>query len=170
MQEALSKIVGDANVLPGSQFAYTGEETLFADRGSVEFVVNPANAEEVAEVVSWCYSNDVTITPRGGGTGWAGGAVPQGAGIVLSLERLTAVRSFDPLRWRIEVEAGVTTATVQRLARERTPTGAARRSDRRSMRRAKRRCEGQKAGRTRAHPPKVLGVWRCRTKPHKHSQ
>ena len=60
----------------------------------------------------------MTITPRGGGTGWAGGAVPLGAGIVLSLERLTAVRSFDPLRWRIEVEAGVTTATVQRLARE----------------------------------------------------
>ena len=118
MQQALSKIVGEANVSLGSDFVYSGEETLFADRGSVEFVVHPANAEEVAEVVAWCYSNDVTITPRGGGTGWAGGAVPLGAGIVLSLERLTAVRSFDPLRWRIEVEAGVTTATVQRLARE----------------------------------------------------
>ncbi len=119
MQEALAKIVGEANVVPGSDFLYTAEETLFADRGSAQFVVHPANADQVAEVVAWAYSNDLPITPRGGGTGWAGGAVPlEQGGIVLSLDRLTAVRSFDPLRWRIEVEAGVTTATVQRLARE----------------------------------------------------
>jgi glycolate oxidase subunit GlcD len=119
VQEALAKIVGEANVVPGSDFLYTAEETLFADRGSAQFVVHPANADQVAEVVAWAYSNDLPITPRGGGTGWAGGAVPlEQGGIVLSLDRLTAVRSFDPLRWRIEVEAGVTTATVQRLARE----------------------------------------------------
>ncbi len=119
MQEALAKIVGEANVVPGSDFLYTAEETLFADRGSAQLVVQPANPDQVAEVVAWAYSNDLPITPRGGGTGWAGGAVPlEQGGIVLSLDRLTAVRSFDPLRWRIEVEAGVTTATVQRLARE----------------------------------------------------
>ena len=43
---------------------------------------------------------------RGGGTGFAGGAVPQG-GIVLGLERMARVRAFDPLLWRIHVEAGV---------------------------------------------------------------
>jgi glycolate oxidase subunit GlcD len=118
VQQALAKIVGEANVLPGAELVYTAEETLFAGSGSVEQIVLPGSAEEVAEVVKWCYSNDVTVTPRGGGTGWAGGAVPHGGGIVLGLERLTSVRSFDPLRWRIEVEAGVTTATVQRLARE----------------------------------------------------
>jgi glycolate oxidase subunit GlcD len=119
VQEALAKIVGEANVVPGSDFLYTAEETLFADRGSAQLVVQPANPDQVAEVVAWAYSNDLPITPRGGGTGWAGGAVPlEQGGIVLSLDRLTAVRSFDPLRWRIEVEAGVTTATVQRLARE----------------------------------------------------
>src|SRR5206468_11097949 len=56
--------------------------------------------------------------PRGGGTGYAGGAVPLEGGVVLSLERLDRVRSFDPLLWRIEVEAGMRTAEVRRVARE----------------------------------------------------
>src|SRR4029077_3028373 len=38
--------------------------------------------------------------------------------VVLCTERLRSVRSFDPLLWRGEVEAGVTTATVRGLARE----------------------------------------------------
>ena len=39
--------------------------------------------------------------PRGGGTGYAGGAVPLDGGVVLSLERLDRVRSLDPLLWRM---------------------------------------------------------------------
>ena len=118
MQQALSKIVGEANVLAGDDSVYTADETIFAADGRADLVVLPSSAKEVTEVVAWCYSHDVPITPRGGGSGWAGGAVPLGSGIVLGLERLSAVRSFEPLQWRIEVEAGVTTATVHRLALE----------------------------------------------------
>jgi glycolate oxidase subunit GlcD len=60
----------------------------------------------------------VPIVPRGGGTGYAAGAVPLDGGVVLSLERLTRVRSFEPLLWRMNVEAGVRTSEVHRLARE----------------------------------------------------
>ena len=86
-------------------------------RGSADAVCFPASAEEVVRVVAWCYAHDVPITPRGGGTGLAGGAIPDG-GVVLSLERLDRIRSFEPLLWRMHVEAGVTTGTVHRLARE----------------------------------------------------
>src|SRR5262249_59057733 len=85
--------------------------------GTADAVGRPDAAEAVARVVAWCYEHDVPITPRGGGTGVAGGAVP-GGGIVLGLERLARVRSFDPLLWRMSVEAGVTTAAVHRRARE----------------------------------------------------
>ena len=68
-------------------------------------------------MLAWCYAHDVSIVPRGGGTGYAGGAVPDG-GVVLGFERLNRVRSFDPLLWRMHVEAGVTTGDVRRLARE----------------------------------------------------
>jgi FAD/FMN-containing dehydrogenase len=39
-------------------------------------------------------------------------------GVVIGFERLNKVRQFDPLLWRIHVEAGVTTGDVHRLARE----------------------------------------------------
>jgi glycolate oxidase subunit GlcD len=87
-------------------------------QGRADAIVLPETAEEVAAVVAWCYERGVPIVPRGGGTGYAGGAVPLDGGVVLALERLDRVRSFDPLLWRMEVDAGVTTANVRRIARE----------------------------------------------------
>jgi glycolate oxidase subunit GlcD len=86
--------------------------------GRADAVALPRSADEVAEVVAWCYERDVPIVPRGGGTGYAGGSVALDGGVVLSLERLDRVRSFDPLLWRIEVEAGLRTSEVRRVARE----------------------------------------------------
>jgi len=87
-------------------------------QGHADAVVLPSTTEEVAAVVRWCYEHDVPLTARGGGTGLAGGAIPVEGGIVIGFERLNRVRAFDPLLWRMHVEAGVTTADVQRLARE----------------------------------------------------
>ena len=87
-------------------------------QGTAEAVVLPSSAEEVAAVMRWCYENDVPLTARGGGTGLAGGAIPVGGGVVIGFERLNKIRQFDPLLWRMHVEAGVTTGDVQRLARE----------------------------------------------------
>jgi len=87
-------------------------------RGRADAVALPRSADEVAEVVAWCYLHGVPVVPRGGGTGYAAGAVPLEGGVVLSLERLDRVRSFDPLLWRIEVEAGLRTAELRRIARE----------------------------------------------------
>jgi len=86
--------------------------------GRADAVALPRTAEETAEVVAWCYAQGVPIVPRGGGTGYAGGSVALDGGVVLSLERLDRVRSFDPLLWRIEVEAGMRTSEVRRVARE----------------------------------------------------
>lgn len=88
--------------------------------GNAPVLAHPGSAEEVRELVGWAYEHDVAIVPVGGGTGYSGGIVPDGSGplLAIALNRLTRVRAFDPLLWRIEVEAGVTTATVARLARE----------------------------------------------------
>jgi glycolate oxidase subunit GlcD len=116
-QELRSLIDADA-VLPGSSAGYLSDFTEERGLGGhADAVVLPRTTEETARVVEWCYEREVPIVPRGGGTGFAGGAVPFG-GVVLSLERMTAVRSFDPLVWRIEVEAGMRTAEVRRIARE----------------------------------------------------
>jgi glycolate oxidase subunit GlcD len=115
----LRSIVGDDQVLDGSAIReYLHDDTEWrVPRGCAEAVVCPRDTDEVGEVMAWCYENGISITPQGGRTGYAGGAVPFG-GIVISLGRLRDVRSFDPFLWRGEVEAGVTTEEVRRRARE----------------------------------------------------
>ncbi len=121
------KLAGDlARLLSPDQIRTVGPELRAAlqdgtgnrgIKGSAEALILPADTEEVSRALAWCYERGVPVTVRGGGTGLAGGAVPDG-GVVLSLERLDRIRSLDPERWRIEVEAGVRTATVHRIALE----------------------------------------------------
>ncbi len=119
MRSELARIVGDEHVLPGGERRYLHDATeTRALRGRADAVVRPATAEQARDVVAWCYGREVPVVPRGGGTGYAGGAVPLEGGVVLSLERLERVRSFDPLLWRIEVEAGLRTSELRRIVRE----------------------------------------------------
>ncbi len=87
-------------------------------QGTPDAVVCPDDAQAVADVLRWCYAHGVAVVPRGGGTGLAGGAVPAGGGVVVSVERLNGVRGVLPELGRMHVEAAVTTAHVSRLARE----------------------------------------------------
>jgi glycolate oxidase subunit GlcD len=119
LERDLASVLPRESILVEGTAAYLVDETEGSGlRGRADAVVLPATNEEVARVLAWCYEHDVPLIPRGGGTGYAGGAVPLDGGIVLGLERLAAMRAFEPLLWRISVEAGVTTATVRRLARE----------------------------------------------------
>jgi glycolate oxidase subunit GlcD len=115
----LRRIVGSEHVLAPVPAPYLQDATAARGiRGEAAAAVRPADAEQVAAVVRHCYAEGIAIVPRGGGSGLAGGAVPAGGELVLSLERLQRVRALEPERWRMHVEAGVRTATVQRLARE----------------------------------------------------
>ena len=116
----LERLVGAEHVLgapAGSPYNHDAARRRGVD-GRADAVVLPGSAEQAAMVVRWCYSHDVPIVPRGGGTGMMGGAVAVHGGVVLSLERLRAVRELEPGLWRIYPEAGVSTRDVQRLARE----------------------------------------------------
>lgn len=113
----LGAIVGSAHVRAPREEELSDATRWAGLRGEAELVVEPATADEVAAVVAACYEAEVPITPRGGGTGLAGGAVP-GGGVVLATDRLRKVRQLDPQWWRVEVEAGVTTAELQRRVAE----------------------------------------------------
>ncbi len=119
LRAELAAIVGAEHVLGPPAPAYLID---FSEgrgvRGRLDAVALPATAEEVARVVAHCYERGVPIIPRGGGSGLSAGAVPLDGGVVLGLERLRRLRGFEPLLWRIAVEAGMTTAEVRRRARE----------------------------------------------------
>ena len=119
LERDLSALLGADAVLPGNTRAYLSDATESRNlRGRADAIALPADADAVARTVSWCYDHDVAIIPRGGGTGFTGGAVPIDGGVVLSLERLRRTRHLDPELWRAAVEAGVLTADLRRRARE----------------------------------------------------
>src|SRR5437763_8806994 len=119
LERELQGLLGADAVLPGSSRPYLVDATESRNlRGRADAVALPSDASGVARAVAWCYEHDVAIVPRGGGTGFAGGAVPIDGGVVLSLERLHATRALEPLLWRAHVEAGMRTADVRRIARE----------------------------------------------------
>jgi glycolate oxidase subunit GlcD len=118
IERELGAVLGAGKVAAPSA-AYLADQTEARGvRGRADAVAFPETADDVATIVAWCYEHGVPVVPRGGGTGYAAGAVPLDGGVVVSLERLDRVRSFDPLLWRMEVEAGMTTAAVRRVARE----------------------------------------------------
>ncbi|MCB6178784.1 FAD-binding oxidoreductase [Rhodobacter sp. Har01] len=86
--------------------------------GRAGAVACPRRTEEVAEIVRACAAARVGIVPWGGGTGLVGGQVmPSGPlPLVLSLERMTALRGLWPDENVIAVEAGMTLASVQAAA------------------------------------------------------
>ncbi|MDO9410024.1 FAD-binding oxidoreductase [Patulibacter sp.] len=115
----LRRIVGDAHVLEPvpAELLQDATETRGV-RGSALAAVVPADAEEVAAVVRWAGAQGVPVVPRGGGTGYSGGAVPDAGSVVLSTDRLTGPGRLVPEAWRGTFGAGTTTAEVQRRCLE----------------------------------------------------
>ena len=79
-----------------------------------ELVVIPGSTAEVAAVARICNEARVPLTPRGGGTGYTGGAVPTAGGVVVSLERLNRIREIDERSLLAVVEPNVVTGDLQR--------------------------------------------------------
>ncbi len=83
--------------------------------GQTPFLALPGSTRDVAAVVGICFEAGAPITPQGGNTGLVGGQIPMGE-ILLSTERLRAVRDVDALDDVMVVEAGVTLAGAHEAA------------------------------------------------------
>lgn len=81
-----------------------------------DFVVLPQTTEEVSAIVKLSDESNLPIVPRGGGTGWYGGSVPNRGGVLLDLRKMNKVRAFDPAARTITVEAGATWQDVTQYA------------------------------------------------------
>ena len=108
--------------LPDGTLTAAGPRYLEEPRGrwhgQAGVVARPRHVAEVAEIVRACAAARVGIVPWGGGTGLVGGQVlPAGpAPLVLSLERMAAVRGAYPDENALVVEAGMILADVQAAA------------------------------------------------------
>ncbi|MHC4547694.1 MAG: FAD-binding oxidoreductase [Planctomycetota bacterium] len=105
------------DVLTTDLAPYGRDETmdLFAAPG---IVVRPRSTPEVQEVLRLALRENVPVTPRGGGTGKAGGCIPVGGGVVLSLERMDRIKEIDARNRYAVVEPGVVLWTLHEACAE----------------------------------------------------
>jgi FAD/FMN-containing dehydrogenase len=73
-----------------------------------DFVVLPQTAEEVSAIVKLSDESGLPIVPRGGGTGWYGGAVPNRGGVLLDMRKMSKIVALDPAARTVTAEAGAT--------------------------------------------------------------
>jgi FAD/FMN-containing dehydrogenase len=76
----------------------------------------PRNSRQISAILKFCNERRIPVQPQGGMTGLSGGGVPVEPCVVISLERMRAIRQLDVAAATITVEAGVVMEAVQKAA------------------------------------------------------
>jgi FAD/FMN-containing dehydrogenase len=76
----------------------------------------PRHTQQVCAILRYCNERGIPVQPQGGLTGLSGGGVPLFPCVVVSLERMRAIRELDTAAGTITVEAGIAMEAVQQAA------------------------------------------------------
>ncbi len=71
------------------------------------------SVDDIVATMRWAHMHGVPVTPRGAGSGKAGGCIPVPGGLVLSLAPMNSIRSVEVADGYAEVEPGVVTGTFR---------------------------------------------------------
>ena len=110
----LREIVGESYLLIDEESLknYGHDETedlLFLP----EVVLRPRTTEEISAIMKLCNRERLPVTPRGGGTGLSGGALPHLGGVLISTDRMNSILSIDERNLQVTTEPGVITEVLQ---------------------------------------------------------
>jgi glycolate oxidase len=119
MLSQFEAILGEENVIidQDKRYAYSHDET--EDYSFLpDVVLKPGSPEEISAVMKLCNEHRIPVTPRGGGTGLSGGAIPVKNGVVISMERFNKILNIDELNLQATVEPGIITEVFQNAVKE----------------------------------------------------
>ncbi len=115
--QALTDTIGAANVATGADAAPWSQEWTGHARWTPLAVARPGSTAEVAEIVKLANRTGTPIVPVSGNTGLVEGSTAEGA-IMLSLDRMSAIREIKPDARIAVVEAGAILARIHDAAEE----------------------------------------------------
>ena len=107
--EALKQFVGPGCFYAGDSVKedFSHDEMPIYGKHRPEAVLQPVSTEEVATVMRYCAAHTIPVTVRGAGTGLVGGCVPLCGGIVLSMEKMNRILSYDLNNLVVHTQPGV---------------------------------------------------------------
>ncbi len=116
---AFEQIIGKDNILLDEERRLDyGHDKTEDYQFEPEIVLKPQSPEEISEILKLCNKYMLPVTPRGGGTGLSGGALPIHQGVVISMEYFNKILHIDELNLQATVEPGVITEVFQDAVKE----------------------------------------------------
>jgi glycolate oxidase len=105
----------------GPEFVRTDADTVRENSTDATKRFHPAdvivfveNASQVSRIVRLCNRETIPVVSRGGGVGYAGGAIPIAGGIVISMRRMNRILEINPVDLLVVLEPGVITDDLHR--------------------------------------------------------
>lgn len=113
-RDGLTAIFGDAVTFDERRRERYGLDQVGDDsyRQVPEAVVFPTETEQVAALMRWANATGTPVTPRGGGSGLAGAAIPVPGGVVCAFERMNRILDIDTDNLMVTLEPGVVTSAL----------------------------------------------------------
>ncbi len=115
---ALTRLIGAGQIARDAATLEAHAADRWQARGCAELVVFARHAGDVSKVLRFCSKHGISVTPRGAGVGYVGGATPVEGGIVLSLARMNRILEVHREDFVAVVEPCVITGELQRVCRE----------------------------------------------------
>lgn len=117
--EQFKNIIGDSHVFTdGESLEKYSRDATELLQFFPQVVLKPRTTEEVSAVLKICNQYKIPVTPRGGGTGLSGGALPYKNGVVLTTERMNSIVEIDERNLQVITEPGVITEVLQNAVKE----------------------------------------------------
>jgi glycolate oxidase len=111
---ALREVVGKDNVTNDKAdllcYSYDATQQKFMP----EVVVHPSTSEQISRIMKLANAEKIPVFPRGAGSGFTGGSLPTGGGMVVTTERMDHILEIDQDNLVAVVEPGVVTEQFQK--------------------------------------------------------
>jgi FAD/FMN-containing dehydrogenase len=112
--ERVADIVGLQNVSNALEVLdqYSRDYSLVPPR-KPNYVVWPANVNEVQEIVKLANEENLPLIPRSSGVGFTGSTIPSQGGMVVDMSRMNRIIEIDSRNRMVRIEPGVTYGQLQ---------------------------------------------------------
>ena len=111
----LASIVGDAHVTDAADvLRHHGTDESLHEPRPPEWVVYPANVDDVAAVVRWCAETGTPLVPFGAGTSLEGHVAALRGGVCLDMTRMNTIVEIVVDDLQVVVQPGVTRLQLER--------------------------------------------------------
>ncbi|XP_064825838.1 D-2-hydroxyglutarate dehydrogenase, mitochondrial isoform X1 [Oncorhynchus masou masou] len=101
-----SKIIPGRTITDPDILEASNVDWLKSVRGFSEVLLRPQTTEEVSQILGYCNSRNLAVSPQGGNTGLVGGSVPVYDEIILSTALMNNVLNFDSVSGILSCQAG----------------------------------------------------------------